>query len=121
MSKEGDSASPYAQIYIYSGRPNPHWSLSLEEWSQLTRLIATLPKLAENGNGPFEFPGQLGYTGFFAHFSIVSSYPDVYYVAQHQQAVLSNPGGHVIYNDQEKLIEKWFKDSANRHGIPLPI
>ncbi|CAF1605449.1 unnamed protein product, partial [Adineta ricciae] len=95
--------------------------LSLEEWSQLTRLIATLPKLAENGNGPFEFPGQLGYTGFFAHFSIVSSYPDVYYVAQHQQAVLSNPGGHVIYNDQEKLIEKWFKDSANRHGIPLPI
>ena len=121
MTKEDDSVSPYATMHIYSGRPNPHWSVSLEEWSQLTQLIATLPKLAENENGPFRFPGQLGYAGFSAHFPIVSSYPDVYYVAQNQQTVLSNPGGHVIYNDQEKLIEKWFTDSANRHGTSLPI
>ncbi|CAF0766089.1 unnamed protein product [Adineta steineri] len=121
MSEQDDIMSPSATVYIYSGRPNPRWQLSIDEWSQLNQLIVKLSKITENEIGPYQFPGQLGYSGFAAHFAIVSSYPDIYYVAQKQQAVLSNPGGHIIYNDQEKTIENWFKDSANHHGIPLPI
>jgi hypothetical protein len=112
---------PYATIYIFSGRPNPRWQLSLEEWQQLNQLIESLPKLTENTIGPYQFKGNLGYTGFYAYFSIVSSYPDIYYVANKQQAVLSNPGGHLIFIDQQKLIEKWFIDSAKNHGIQLPL
>jgi hypothetical protein len=115
------NAGPYATIFIYSGRPNPRWQLSLEEWQQLSQLIDTLPKLTENNNGPYQFNGNLGYTGFYAHFSIVSSYPDIYYQANKQQAILSNPGGHLIFMDQQKLIEKWFLDSANHHGIQLSL
>jgi len=116
-----DMMSPYATIYIYSGRPNPRWALSIEEWKQLNQLINTLPKLIENNLGPYQFAGGLGYSGFAAHFSIVSSYPDIYYVANQQQTVLSNPGGHDIFNDQHKIIETWFRDNAKHHGIELPL
>ncbi|UJR07261.1 hypothetical protein I4U23_011549 [Adineta vaga] len=121
MTEETDPMSLHATIHVYSGRPNPQWQLTFDEWSQLNQLIVKLPKITENGLGPYQFSGRLGYSGFSAHFPAVSSYPDIYYVAQHQQAVLSNPGGHIIYNDKEKSIEKWFKDSANAHGISLPI
>lgn len=111
---------PYATIFIYSGRQNPRWQLSIEEWQELSQLIDTLPKVTENNNGPYEFGGKLGYSGFHAHFAIVSSYPDIYYVSDKQQAVLSNPGGHLLFADQQKLIEKWFIDSAKHHDIGLP-
>jgi hypothetical protein len=58
---EQDMMSPYAKIYIYSGRPNPRWALSIEEWKQLNQLINTLPKLIENNLGPYQFAGGLGY------------------------------------------------------------
>ncbi|CAF3522322.1 unnamed protein product [Rotaria sordida] len=112
---------PYATVYIYSGRPNPRWQLSLEEWQQVNQLIQTLPNSGKEIEGPYQFSGGLGYTGFYAHFSIVSSYPDIYYVAAHKQAVLSNPGGHFIFNDKCKLVEQWFIDSAKSHGIQLPL
>lgn len=121
MSEQTDSGAPHATIYIYSGRPNPRWDFTIEEWSQLNQLIGKLPKIVDDGSGPYTFPGQLGYSGFAAHFLIVSSYPDIYYVAQSRQVVLSNPGGHMIYNDEQKSIETWFRDSAARHGVPLPI
>ncbi|CAF3706630.1 unnamed protein product [Rotaria sp. Silwood1] len=110
---------PYATVFLYSGRPNPHWRLSLEDWQQLNQLIQKLPQLSDN-NGSYRFDGNLGYSGFYAHFAIVSSYPDIYYVAKTHQVVLSNPGGHLIYNDEQKLIEKWFIISAQNHNIQLP-
>jgi hypothetical protein len=116
-----ENPDPYATIFLYSGRPNPRWQLSLEEWQQLSQLIDILPKLTENNSGPYQFTGDLGYSGFYAHFSIVSSYPDIYYVANKQQAVLSNPGGYLIFVDQQKIIEKWFINSAKHHGIQIPL
>lgn len=117
---EQQSLDPYATIFYYSGLPNPRWQLSLDEWQQLNQLIHSLPNLNPENQGPYEFDSQLGYSGFYAHFSIVSSYPDVYYVAMKRQAVISNPGGHVIFNDEHRSIETWFIDSAKRHEIPLP-
>ena len=116
-----ESFDPYATVYLYSGRPNPRWQLTLEEWQQLNQLIQTLPKLTDDNNGPYEFIGDLGYSGFYAHFSIISSYPDIYYVANKHQVALSNPGGHMIFIDEQKLIETWFINSAKKHDIPLPI
>ncbi|CAF1522559.1 unnamed protein product [Adineta steineri] len=115
-----ENVNPYATIYIYSGLPNPQWQLSLDEWQQLSQLIDTLPKLIEDNEGSYLFDGHLGYSGFHAHFSIISSYPDIYHVAKKQQVVLSNPGGHMIFIDQQKLVEKWFVNSAQHHNIQLP-
>ncbi|CAF0812718.1 unnamed protein product [Rotaria sordida] len=111
----------FATIYLYSGRPNPVWPLSPEQWGDLNKIIQTLPSSGNEKEGPYQFSGGLGYSGFYAHFSIISSYPDVYYVVANQQAVLSNPGGHRIFNDKQKLVEKWFIDSAEKHGIHIPL
>ncbi len=119
MAQQG-SSNPYATVFLYSGRPNPRWQLSMEEWVQLNQLIYTLPKTADN-TGPYQFHGDLGYSGFYAHFLPAASYPDIYYVANKQQAVLSNPGSHLIFADQKKVVQKWFVDSAKNHGIPIPV
>ncbi|CAF3420089.1 unnamed protein product [Rotaria sp. Silwood1] len=116
---EEEFSDPFATIYLYSGRPNPVWSLTPEQWGDLNQIIQTLPNSGEEKQGRYQFSGGLGYSGFYAHFSIISSYPDVYYVAADQQAVLSNPGGHRIFSDKDKLVEKWFIDSAKKHGISL--
>jgi hypothetical protein len=86
-----ESLDPYATVFLYSGRPNPRWQLTFEEWQRLNQIIQTLPKLTEDNTGPYQFHGDLGYSGFYAHFSIISSYPDIYYVANKHQVVLSNP------------------------------
>ncbi|CAF2403182.1 unnamed protein product [Rotaria sp. Silwood2] len=118
---EEELSDPFATIYLYSGRPNPVWSLSFEQWGDLNQIIQRLPNSGEEKEGPYQFSGGLGYSGFHAHFSIISSYPDVYYVAAGQQTVLSNPGGHLIFNDKDKVVEKWFIDSAEKHGIQLSL
>ncbi|CAF3511638.1 unnamed protein product [Rotaria socialis] len=116
-----ENFNPYASIMVYSDRPNPRWQLSTEEWHQLSKLMDTLPKITENDGGPYQLDSPLGYSGFHAHFSIISSYPDIYYVANKCQAISSNPAGYMIFTDEQKQVENWFKDSAKNHGIGITI
>lgn len=113
--------NPYATVFLYSGRPNPRWHLTSKEWQQLRQLIQILPKLTDDNIGPYQFKGNFGYSGFHAHYSIISSYPDIYYVANKHQVILSNPGRHIIFIDEQKLIQKWFANSAKIHDISLPL
>ncbi|CAF3995122.1 unnamed protein product [Rotaria magnacalcarata] len=114
-----ENFNPYASIMVYSDRPNPRWQLSTEEWHQLSKLMDRLPKITETHGGPYQLDSPLGYSGFHAHFSIISSYPDIYYVANTCQAISSNPAGYMIFTDEQKQVENWFKDSAKKHGIGL--
>ncbi|CAF1038766.1 unnamed protein product [Didymodactylos carnosus] len=109
-------------MYVYSGRPNPKWSITSDDWQHLNKIINSLQKIYKDEVlGSYTFPSSLGYGGFHAEFDIVSSYPDVYYVAKDKYVVLSNPGGHVIYNDPTKLVERWFMNNAKTNNIDLPL
>jgi hypothetical protein len=47
-----------AELDVFSGRPNPQWELTNDEWAELRRRIGTLPEL------PAGTPaGGLGYRG----------------------------------------------------------
>lgn len=109
--------SPDAQMLIYSGRPDPKWSMSIDQWNELKRLMGSLPERTEHA-GRFEVPSILGYRGFQSTWND----EEVYFIAQTKQAVHVQRDSFIVYEDPSKLIETWFVDNAKtRANLDLPI
>ena len=104
-------------MLIYSGRVDPEWNMSADDWTELKRLMESLPGQTEH-SGTFESPSLLGYRGFQSTWND----DEVYFLAQTKQAVHVRRDSFTVYEDPLKLIEKWFVENANaRANLHLPV
>lgn len=93
-------------LNIFSGRPNPTWTLSTKNANQLVTKISELPK----SNSTSSIDG-LGYNGFQIEFT---------HSASRKSSITSNKG-LVVYNvngtnyyftDSQRLVEKFLLESG---------
>ncbi len=102
---------PTGRMMIYSGRPDPQWTMTNDDWNELNKLIETLSGKVEY-QGIFDEPSMLGYRGF------VSNWKDeqIYYIALEKQAVKVKTNLFIVYNDPSKSVEIWFLNNAKKNG-----
>jgi hypothetical protein len=102
---------PTGRMMIYSGRPDPQWTMTNDDWNELNKLIETLSGKVEY-QGIFDEPSMLGYRGF------VSNWKDeqIYYIALEKQAVKVKTNLFIVYNDPTKSVEIWFLNNAKKNG-----
>jgi hypothetical protein len=100
------NASPAAQceveLDIFSGRPNPRWSLSPQECTTLQERLAGLPPTTKAATEP---PG-LGYRGLIVH---RTDGPKVKVYGGHAAARQSDAG---------RQLERWLLETGRAHLEP---
>jgi hypothetical protein len=110
MSKESESPPPRCEVEldIFSGRPNPTWTLSAEQAETLMRRLASLPPAS-----PRELSGNLGYRGFMVQCSegagsrLIRVQKGIVELAQ---------GAKTDYaEDKDRELERWLLNSGKSH------
>ncbi len=122
MSVSGRVSSPAVQVEadVYSGRPNPRWTLAAEPGETLVRRLLALP--AESAPGVQ--PNGLGYRGMIVH---LDPAPDglcaTIRVANGLACCESRPGvesaagttaGRSCRRDISRDVEHWLMESGAR-------
>lgn len=95
---------------VFSGRPNPSWSLSVQEERELARLLSDLPPTEERvvGNG-------LGYRGFrITNPEQRLGLPSEIVVAK--GVVIIRDEGETNYYSDSTGIEQWLIQQAQGKG-----
>ena len=88
---------------LYSGVPDPTWSLTVNEAKELTTLLAKLPRVA--GKPP---QGGLGYHGFTVngpHGTLIA----------YKGAVATRAGGNGHLSDPKRTVERFLLETARTH------
>ncbi len=102
------------ELDLFSGRPNPRWSLSAEQVEELARRLAELPA-AE----PPTAPPALGYRGL--ELTNPEGAADLPRRIRIYAGVLSvTREGSTLHFRDESLIEQWLIEQARALGLPLP-
>jgi len=83
---------PIGRMSIYSGRPDPQWEMTDDDWNELNKLIETLSGKVEY-QGIFEEPSMLDYRGFVSDWKG----EQIYYMALKKQAVKVKTNSFVVY------------------------
>jgi len=102
---------PIGRMSIYSGRPDPQWEMTDDDWNELNKLIETLSGKVEY-QGIFEEPSMLDYRGFVSDWKG----EQIYYMALKKQAVKVKTNSFVVYDDPSKSVEIWFLNNAKKNG-----
>jgi hypothetical protein len=91
------------ELDVFSGRPNPHWTLTSQEASEFVRLLRTLPQQKVEGS----VKEGLGYRGLVVTGSEKS-------IAGYDEILISN--GVVVarqgneswqFTDKDRVLERW--------------
>ena len=99
------------ELDVYSGQPNPTWSLSSQDSLELARRLAGLPQLSQI---PSE--GDLGYRGFVVHNpGNVAGIGSQVRVRNGTITVTDKDGHRIAYQDTQGL-EAWLEEQARAHG-----
>lgn len=101
-----------AELDIFSGRPNPHTSLTAAEGAQLRQLLAGLAPAAA---GPL--PDQLGYRGFRV---LVGAGEQVSFHVYGEQLTLVRGGTVSHFHDAGRSVERWLYGSS-RARLPADV
>ncbi len=103
-SSVGPAGSVSVGLGLYSGRPDPEWTLTSEQAAALMRALAMLPR--STGAPPV---GGLGYHGFtiLAQGSTLVAY----------RGVVASPGGGMrsVMTDPTASIERYLLETARLH------
>jgi hypothetical protein len=106
-----------ATMLVFSGRPDPTWAISSDDWQTLNKQIHNLQGRLEH-TGQYEFPSVLGYRGF----QVLRDNEEVYYVAAQKKAVQVKQHCFITYDDPSRSIEEWFFRHAKQVAhIDLPV
>lgn len=89
---------------IYSGRPDPRWSLTAEQAGGLEKLLANLPE--GTGTPPV---GGLGYHGF----TIVL--PGGTLIAYHGMVAPPGEGSRTVKADPTRSVERYLLETSRSH------
>lgn len=106
----GPSSAVTVQLGIYSGRPDPAWTLSAAEAATLERLLANLPAIAGTPR-----VGGLGYHGF----TILM--PTGWLVAYGGAVAPPGDGRRSMKIDPTRSIERFLLESARPHLAPSEL
>lgn len=109
MSVDWDSVTrAEVELDVFSGRPNPAWSLSGAEKSHLVELLSGLPSGEVR-----ELPEPLGYRGF----AVTLTHADarVTEIRVYKGAVRMEAGGAVTaLSDPGRTLERWLSTTGSR-------
>lgn len=94
---------------IYSGRPDPSWSLTEQESAEFGRLLGSLPSTV--GEPP---EGGLGYHGFFLTPSSIGQ-PGWTLVAFRGAIAAPGSGSRPYLVDRDRTVERYLLDSGRSH------
>ena len=97
-------------LEIFSGRPNPSWTLSAEEGQELARRLQGLPP---SGRSPPE--GDLGYRGFRILYDSKSAQLPSEVVVTGGIVTVRDDRGTRHYSDANG-IESWLIEQARQRG-----
>jgi hypothetical protein len=100
----------HVTLDVFSGRPNPSWSLSADEQQELVRRLQGLPSV--DGPSP---EGDLGYRGFRLVSSAPKSALPSELVVTKGMVTIRDNGATRHYLDANG-IESWLLDQARRRG-----
>ena len=106
------NSKPTGRMSVFSGRPDPRWTMSNDDWNELNQLIETLSGKVEK-QGTFQEPSILGYRGFEGS----ANNDKIYYVARTKQVVKARTNSFFVYDDPTKSVETWFVKNAEKNGV----
>lgn len=100
------------ELDVFSGQPNPRWSLTAEESTMLDQLVAQLPTGSQQS-----LPNSLGYRGFIV--TVANTVEPLFRV--HGSLVIKTKDGVTIYyRDDHSRVEKWLILQGRQH-LPADI
>ncbi|QFZ20661.1 hypothetical protein [Saccharothrix syringae] len=98
------------ELDVFSGKPNPTWSLSPADADAFAAKVAALPAAS-----PTALANPLGYRGFLVH---VRGEERKSEVAVQEGSVQSTAGGTTTYlGDPGRALERWLLDTG-RPSLP---
>jgi hypothetical protein len=106
----------FVELDVFSGRPNPIWSLPDAQRQQLlTRLAGLSP------GAPAPYPGRLGYRGLLVHFNLPPyGMPETIQIFQ--GAVCYELGGtRTCRVDAGRGVERWLLETADRSQVDVEL
>lgn len=104
-------ASARVELDIYSGRPNPSWTLPAPATADFVRLLTTLPATA-----PFEAAAPLGYRGFVVTWQDSSAQQAA--IVQSGRVKWTSDGRSRYLVDSGRSLERWLLESGRDHLDP---
>lgn len=96
------------ELDIFSGRPNPTWSLTDAEAAQFLAAATGLPKAPAK-----ELSGNLGYRGFIVR--VMDGTEELAFTVQNGTVELTQGGRREYYDDRERALERWLLQSSKPH------
>ena len=116
QKKEGKS-DPLAEVELdlFSGRPNPVWTLN---HSFTEELLNRISRLASARTIPIDGVGQLGYQGFRITLPASSEYGDTAIVFSGKITLIRNRR-RMYYDDPERQLEIWLLSTSATANPPL--
>jgi hypothetical protein len=104
-SNESMAVHCEAELDIFSGVPNPTWSLADAEADSFMKRLAALPRTV-----PGQFPGKLGYRGFIVQ---CRQGTDAWSVRLQNGIVHISQGATNIYaDDEQRRLERWLLNTG---------
>ena len=101
-------SSVVVELDIFSGMPNPTWTLTELEADHLVKRLAALPRAPAR---PWQ--GNLGYRGFVVQ---LTQGPDAQSARiQAGTAHISSPGTSVYAHDAHRALERWLLHTGRPH------
>src|SRR5690349_13387270 len=103
-----DAKTMQAELDMFSGRPNPSWTLTAQEITELLRRLRGLPETASG-----EIPERLGYRGI--RLSGADAILGVSEISIGDGVVLMHDlsGGKRRLTDPGRALERWLLDTAS--------
>ena len=101
---------------VFSGRPNPSWSLTSEQQRELTERLEDLDPCAEQPEPP-----GLGYRGFELSAPAAADGGQVR-LRVFERTVVRVEGDRTTCYHDDKGIEEWLIEQAHElgHAVPIP-
>jgi hypothetical protein len=96
------------ELDIFSGMPNPAWTLADTEAESLVERLAALPQAP-----PREFSGNLGYRGFIIRLMQGAATQSIR--VQRGAVHISNGQTDVYARDADRSLERWLLDTGRPH------
>ena len=99
------------EMMVFSGRPNPRWTLTTEEQERMGELLA---QAAPADSQPIE--GQLGYTGF--NLTLQTATERRMLRIYDSVIMETSPTGITFYRDERRGLERFLLETGKPHIDP---
>ncbi|MFC3452899.1 hypothetical protein [Amycolatopsis speibonae] len=95
------------ELDLFSGMPNPAWTLRNAEAAEFQRKLVSLPKASEG-----RIANNLGYRGFIVRTGATTV------LVQRGIVRVTQDGGTLFRTDSGRMLERWLLQSGKPHVEP---